>query len=159
MADAGILNTAAGSKLFIGSSTASQPNPSLDTYTTEIGDISNMGTLGRTYELITFKTLGDRNVLKFKGPRDDGNMTIELGKAGADAGQQAALIALDDDHDYNFKVTLNDNSGVSGASNTTYYFSGKIMSFPVTVGTPNNVVTVKMDLQIKSNSIVELGAS
>ena len=157
LVSAGILNTAAGSKLYIGSSIASQPNPQLDSYT-EVGDISNLGTLGRVYELITFKTLGDRNVLKFKGPRDHGNMSIELGKVGSDAGQALAITALDDDHDYNFKVTLNDNNTSTGM-NTTYYFSGKVMSFPVTIGTPNNVVTVKMDLQVKSNTIVEVGAT
>jgi len=155
MSNAGILNTAAGSTLSIGTTAT---DPVTDSYTA-IGKPTNLGEFGRVYKLIPFEGLDDRNTLKFKGSRDDGSMAIDLGKVGSDQGQAALLVALDSDLDYNFKLTLNDSTGVSGATPTTYYFKAKVMKAPIVVGGPNNVVMLKTELQIKSGSITEVGAS
>jgi hypothetical protein len=149
------VNTASGCKVYIGTTAT---NPSGDTYT-QIGFISNAGAFGRTYSLIKFDSLPDRNTLKFKGQRDDGNMTIEAGRDAADAGQAAVITALDSDQDYNFQVVLNDSSGISGSHGTQFLFKAKVMSYPTTIGTPTNVVMTKFDVQIKSGSIIETPAT
>ncbi len=149
------VNTSSGCTIAIGTTATVS---SSDSYTS-IGFISNGGAFGRTYSLIKFDSLPDRNTLKFKGQRDDGAMTIEAGRDASDAGQSAVIVALDSDQDYNFRVELNDSSGISGSHPTIFYFKGKVMSYPTTIGTPTNVVMTKFDVQIKSGSISEIPAT
>lgn len=149
------VNTSAGSKLFIGTTATSGAS---DSYV-EVAEVTNIGEFGRTYAEITFTSLGDRNVRKFKGSRNDGNITLQLGRSAGDVGQAAAVVALDDDQDYNFKITLNDDSGVSGATPTTFIFKAKVMSYVTNVGGTDQVVQATMQLGIKSGSIIETAAT
>lgn len=98
------VHTSAGSRILIGT-TAS--NPLTDTYV-EIAEVTNIPEFGATYSTITHSSLGNRNVLKFKGQRDDGTLALDLALSSADAGQQAAQAALKSDFDYNFRITAND---------------------------------------------------
>lgn len=98
------VSTAAGSRLFIGT-TAS--DPLADTFT-EVGEVTNLGTFGRAYDNVPYSNLGNRNVTKLKGQRDDGTMSITVGRFATDAGQTRLRIALDNDFDYNFKLLLDD---------------------------------------------------
>ncbi len=147
-----------GSKLYIGSSNATHADPTTDSYT-EVGRVSNMGAFGRVYALITFDDLGSRNTLKFKGQRNDGKMQIDLGRSPADSGQAAVIVARDNDNDFNWQVTLNDSSEISGSHPTTFYFLGKVMTYTCEVMTPNSVVHAKMELELKSGSIQEIEAT
>lgn len=145
------IGPSSGSKLYIGTTAT---NPVGDSYT-QVGDISNLGEFGRVYAPIKFDSLSDRNTLKFKGQRDDGTMTIEIGRDSSDGGQAAVIVALDSDADYNFKITLNDASTTSGSTATYFLFKAKVMSHPTIIGTPNNVVMSRIVLDIKSGSITE----
>lgn len=149
------VNTSSGCQVSIGT-TASVA--SSDSYN-PIGFVSNAGEFGRVYSLIKFDSLADRNTLKFKGQRDDGTMNIELGRDASDAGQSAAITALDSDQDYNFKVELNDSSDTTGATNTIFYFKAKVMTYTTNIGTPTQVVGSKMVLELKPNSITETPAT
>jgi hypothetical protein len=148
------VQTAAGSKIFIGT-TAS--NPVGDTYT-EIAYVTNIGEFGRMYEEIKFVSLGNRDTLKFKGPRDDGNITLDLGRSVSDAGQAAMILALDSDQDYNFKITLNDDDDTSGSVPTTFLFKAKVLGYQTNIGGPTDVVKAKTNLSIKTSSISEVVA-
>lgn len=152
---AGDVNTSSGSKLYIGTTAA---NPVGDSYI-EITEIQNMGDFGRMYEQINYSTLGDRNVRKFKGQRDDGNMELELGRKANDPGQAAMIVALDTDQDYNFKATLNDDTDTTGSTPTTVYFKAKVMGYRTNVGGPNQVVGARTTIGIKSGSLVEVAAA
>jgi len=105
------VSTSAGTTISIGTTAA---DPTTDTYI-EMGSVSDIGEFGRVYSESTFTSLGDRNVQKFKGSRNDGNIQLQLGKDGSDLGQQAARAALDVDSDYNFKVVPNDASAAQSA--------------------------------------------
>jgi hypothetical protein len=133
---AGNVNTAAGSKLYVGTTAANQAT---DTYI-EVGEVVSIGEFGRSYDSITYNALGDRNVKKFKGQRDDGMISLELGRAPNDAGQAAMLSALDADFDYNFKVTLNDEITPPKASAVTITIAAPgVVSWTahgLTAGTP-----------------------
>lgn len=152
---AGDVNTSSGSKLFIGTTAA---NALSDSYT-EVAEIVNMGEFGRVYEQINYSTLGNRNVRKFKGQRDDGNMELELGRKANDPGQAAMIVALDTDQDYNFKVTLNDDTDTTGSTPTTVYFKAKVMGYRTNVGGPNQVVGARTTLGIQSGTITEVAAA
>ena len=152
---AGDVNTSSGSKIYIGTTAA---NGASDSYV-EIGEVQNMGDFGRQYEQINYSTLGDRNVRKFKGQRDDGNIELELGRKANDSGQAAMIVAMDSDQDYNFKVTLNDDTDTTGSTPTTFIFKAKVMGYRTNVGGPNQVVGARATLGIKSGSITETAAA
>lgn len=139
----------AGSKLYIGTTeTITSPDDWI-----EIGDIATLGDFGRVYNEIKVESVGNRNVTKFKGTRDDGNMTISLHRNALDVGQAAAIVALDVDLDYNFKLTLNDAT-VALTTATYFTWTGKVMSFQTKLGGPNNVVMADLMIGINSNTIV-----
>lgn len=150
-----MVQTAAGSRLFIGTTAV---NGLTDAYV-EVGQITNLGMFGRSYEEIKYNAIGNRNVIKFKGQRDDGDIQLDLGRSAGDAGQNKIINALDDDHDYNFKVTLNDASTNTGATPTTFIFKAKVMSYQTTVGPANQVVAARTTLGITSGTIAETPAT
>src|ERR1700739_4893452 len=103
------INTSSGSKVYIGQDNVVHPNPQTDSDYVLIGLIANMGEFGRVFGLITFDDLESRSTLKFKGQINDGKLSLDLGRAPDDAGQTIVkTTALASDHDFNFKVTLND---------------------------------------------------
>lgn len=157
MGTAGDINTASGSKIFIGTVAA---NPLVDSYV-EVAEVTNIGQFGRVYNEILYSNLSNRNERKFKGQRNDGSLPLDLGHAGpvVDPGAAAMDVALDVDDDYNFKITLNDDSKVSGASPTTYFFKAKVMGMPTTPGNNTGVPMRHPTLGIKSGSIVKVAAS
>lgn len=145
------INTASGTTISIGTTLA---DASADSYTS-IGFVSTIGEFGRVYQEVEFNSLGDRNVLKFKGQRNDGTLSMELGRDLTDAGQVALWDALDSDQDYNFTVILNDASGDTSADGTTFIFKAKVMSFTTNVSDANSVVGATVTLGVKSGSIEE----
>lgn len=149
------VQTSAGSKIYIGTTSSDEEH---DSYV-EVGEVTNIPEFGRAYEEVTFASLGNRAVQKFKGTYNDGTITVQLGRDVSDVGQAAIQAALDDDFDYNFKVTLNDASAVSGSHPTIIYFKAKVMSYTTNIGAPNQVVQASAQLGIKSGSIYEIEAT
>lgn len=145
------VRTAAGTAIAIGTT---QTNSLTDIFTA-IGEVRNIGDFGRVYDEINHSVLSDRNVQKFKGQRNDGNIDMEVGYDASDAGQTALIAALDSDSDYNFRITLNDATSVSGAHGTMFHFKAKVMELVKMVGDANNIVRAKTKLAIKSGSITE----
>jgi len=150
------VNTSSGSKLYIGQDNVTHTDPQTDSDYVLVGFIANMGEFGRQYSLITFDDLSERSTLKFKGQRNDGKLQLDLGRAPDDEGQAAMRTALDSDHDFNFKVTLSDQITTSP---TTFYFLAKVMTYTTNVGGPTQVVRAAAQIEIKSNSIIEVAAS
>lgn len=144
----------AGSKLYIGSTEViSSPDDWV-----EIGNIASFGDFGRVYNEIKAESVGSRNVIKFKGTRDDGTLQITVNRDAADSGQAAVIAAIDSDLDYNWKITLNDKV-VTQTTSTTFIFAGKILSYQTKMGGPNNVVQADISIGITSGSITETAAS
>ena len=150
------INTSSGSKIYIGQDNTVHTDPQTDSDYIQIGFIANAGEFGRVFGLITFDNLSDRSTLKFKGQINDGKLSLDLGRAPDDTGQTACRTALASDHDYNFKVTLNDH--ITGTP-TTFYFPAKVMTYTTNIGGPTQVVRARMDVEIKSNAIVEVAAT
>lgn len=153
------VNTSSGCKLYIGDDNTVTSDPVADTNYQAVGFIANLGEFGAQFALITFDSLPDRNTLKFKGQRNDGKLDVDLGRAPDDAGQAKIVAALPVDHDYNFKVELNDKSAISGSHNTLFFFPAKVMTYTTNIGGPTQVVHAKATIEIKSGSIVEIPAT
>lgn len=145
----------AGSRLWIGTS---ESVASPDDYL-EIGEITDFGSFGREYQEIVSQAVNRRGDYKFKGTYNDGQVTLKVNRDPADVGQAAAITARDSDSDYNFKITLNDAAYGGLTNNTQITFVGKVMSYNLEMGGPNNVVGATIKISIKSGTIVEVAAS
>lgn len=134
------INAAAGSKLYIGGTTAAANLTAFEALTwTAVGEIEDLGEFGDQSEAISFTSLNDSRVRKLKGPRDAGTMNLTVGDDMSDAGQTALEAAEASHLDYNFKVELNDAVTIGG-ENSKHYFRGKVMSKRRNVGNATNVV-------------------
>lgn len=150
-------NTASGSKIYIGSAsdatTDTQGEFELDSYL-EVGEIEDLGEFGDESEEVTFTSLSDARVRKFKGPRNAGTITVVCADDPDDTGQDAMIAAEATTFDYNFKVELNDKA--SGETTpSTFYFRGKVMSKRLNVGNASNVVRRSFNVGVNS-AIVEV---
>ena len=134
------INTASGSKLFIGTTTAAE---NLSQYLTdsyeEVGEIEDLGEFGDSAEDVTFASLSDSRLRHLKGIRDAGTVAVIAGADASDLGQAAMVAAEASVLDFNFKIVLNDQLTISGTP-SEHYFRGKVMSKRLGVGTANNVV-------------------
>ncbi len=154
------VQTSAGSKIYIGTTAAAsnQGQFESDTYD-EIGEVVTIGEFGRTFQEITHTSINNRGTRKFKGSFDDGNLSLGLGRDPSGAGQAAVQEALDSDHDYNFKVELNDAGTDSGDEPTTMYFRAKVLSFTTNINDVNSVVQSTVGISIQSGTIIEIAAT
>lgn len=154
------VNAAGGSRFYIGTTLSINFNQSdsailaefqTDTYQ-EVGEVENLGEFGDEANVITFASLADTRVRKFKGARDAGTMNVVTGDDPLDAGQDAMVAAEAQPNDYNFKVELNDPTSLSGTP-SVHYFRGKVLSKRLTVGDVNNVVRRQFNVGVNSKII------
>lgn len=152
------INTAGGSRLFIGTTagTASLPDFEADSYI-EVEEVEDAGQVGDESAAVNFTALKDGRVQKLKGPRDAGTMAVICGDLASDPGQDAMIAAEAQPFDYNFKVMLNDALTLSGTP-TILYFKAKVMSQRRNIGNVTNVVKRAFNLGVNS-AIFEVAAT
>jgi hypothetical protein len=156
------LNTAAGCRLALGGKTGANAEVDYkkDTYV-EIGEIEDLGEFGDTFSSVTFTSLRDGRVRKYKGTADAGDLTMTVGLDNGDLGQKALKTAHKDRSkgDYNIKVTLNDGDAAATpvVLPTTFYFRVKVMNNTVAPGAADNVVRRNVTMGINSD-IIEIAA-
>ncbi|GFM73606.1 phage tail protein [Pseudomonas capsici] len=156
------LNTAAGCRFSLGTkmAAATEAEYAADTYI-QVGEIEDLGEFGDTFSSVTFTSLSDGRVRKYKGTADAGDMTLTVGLDNGDAGQKAVKTAHKDRSkgNYNIKVTLNDGDPTAQPAvlPTTFYFNGKIMNNTVAPGAADNVVRRNITIGINSD-ILEIEA-
>lgn len=154
------LNTAAGCRISIGGKTGADTETDYkdDTYV-EVGEIEDLGEFGDTFSSVTFTSLRDGRVRKYKGTADAGDLTLAVGLDNGDVGQNAVKAAHKDRSkgDYNIKITLNDGDpeATPAITPTTFYFRGKVMNNTVAAGAADNVVRRNITIGINSD-IIEL---
>lgn len=148
------VNTAAGSRLFIGPVPAATVDSASEfaalTPYVEVGEIEDLGEFGDEAGNATFTALADRRVRKLKTSFDAGTMSVICGSDPADLGQIAMRSALASDLNYSFKVVLSDEI-TSGGTPTTLYFKGLVMSKRRNVGNVENVVKQSFTVGINSD--------
>lgn len=105
------IGPSSGSTFAIGGNSNVATNQLTDTYI-NVAHITNLGEFGPQFAVIKFDDLGSGLTQKFKGQRDDGKLSLDLGRSSEDAGQAALILAnLDRVNDYNLRVTNNDAPG------------------------------------------------
>ena len=122
----------------------------------EIGDVVSYGEFGATFEEIVHQPINDGETYRFKGTRNNGSLSLGLGRAPADAGQALLIAHAETYVDYPFRVTLND--APDGGTGTTMYFPGKVMSYTTNVPSSNSIVGSTCTIGI-SGKIIEAAAA
>jgi hypothetical protein len=156
------LNTAAGCRLALGTKNGADTEVAYkaDVYA-DVGEIEDLGEFGDTFSSVTFTSLRDGRVRKYKGTADAGDLTMTVGLDNGDVGQKAIKVAHKDRSkgDYNVKVTLNDGDPAAQPAilPTTFYFRAKVMNNTVAPGAADNVVRRNVTLGINSD-IIEIAA-
>jgi len=114
---------------------------------TEIGEVTELGEFGRTYNIVTFNPLGDRRTVKRKGAYNDGTIAAQMARVPSDAGQAILTAALASDDSYSMKVVLQDG--------TIFYFSAQIASYTTNVGSVDQITAASVNIEI-DNDIIEV---
>lgn len=118
---------------------------------TAIGEVTDGGEIGRTYNMVTHNPLGSRATVKLKGSYDEGTVAVKAAYASGDAGQVIVQAALLSDAFYAFKFALQDGSII--------YCEAQVSSAPVAIGGVDSVTAVSFNLAVKSGTIVIAPAS
>ncbi|PRX11237.1 UNVERIFIED_ORG: hypothetical protein BCL66_102198 [Martelella mediterranea] len=158
------LYATAGAKLYIGS-TKNQKNDDFveadfDAENwTEIANLENLGSLGDTAEAVNFNPIGSKRQKTVKGTRSAGTMEVVCGIDNDDAGQVAAIAAEKSDHDFAFRLVLND-APATGIKPTPSerIFIAKVMSASEAFDEANSVMKLNISLGVNSN-VVRIAAA
>lgn len=144
------VRTSAGTKFYVSdpiaalSTTYDAATFATGTYV-EVGELTDLGSFGKKYNLVTFNPLGDRKTVKRKGSYNNGTLSLKLGSAVTDTGQVKMQVAADSDSSYAFKVVTQ--------SGSIYYFTGQVMGWQLEVGSVDQIMGASTDLEI-DNDIV-----
>lgn len=115
-----------------------------------VAEVTDIGTFGKDYTLVTHNPLGDRNTYKFRGSKNNGSLDLKLAKItvlSTDAGQAALTAALNDpfDKSISLRIILQDGS--------KQYFTGKVMSFTTSIGSVNSILAGECKIEIDSDVV------
>lgn len=151
------VETVAGTQISISAATPATFNEAGYTAVTGwglIGEITDGGNHGRTYNEVTHTPLGSRGTQKFKGSSNEGTKTLQMAVDTADPGQIILKQALDSDADFSFKVEYQGGD--------IDYFQAKVLSFQVATAGVDTIRSATVQLSITTakdgTGIVEVPA-
>lgn len=105
---------------------------------TNIGDIADPGEHGATFTEVTFQPIDKRTIQKFKGSRNDGNMSMQVGVNTEDAGQELLKDALMSDDSYYFEIEY--------PNGDKHWFPAKVMSMSYAGGNSDTIRMATVNL-------------
>lgn len=108
-----------------------------------IGEITDGGQHGRTYNVVNHNPIATRGTQKFKGSFNEGQKTLQLAVDDDDAGQTLVKAALNSDQDYSFKVEYQDG-GID-------YFQAKVTSWQKATAGVDSMKSATVTLEITTN--------
>lgn len=116
-------------------------------YTT-IGEVTEMSSVGKAFDSVEHRPIGDRKKYVLKGGYSNGEMQLKMARMTAvtsDAGQVILKAASDSDANYSFKVTFQDGSD--------FYFVAKAMDFVTDLGSLNSILGLSVKLTLQSDIV------
>jgi hypothetical protein len=112
---------------------------------TDIGEIVDGGSAGKTYNKTDHSPLGEREVLSLKASFTQGTRTLGLGRDLLDAGQALLVQALDIDTPVSFRITYQ-NGDVS-------YITATVDSYTDDIGTIDSIVGTTVSIAHRNATI------
>lgn len=146
----------AGTKLYIGGTATIIPSPDVASpdIWTEIGNISNLGSVMTQFAKIAVESVGDGYTRQIKGTQSSPELALVLNRKDDDPGQLLVKAANNDRNTkYNFKVVENDLP-IGGTVATTTVFKGRVYGFGSTYGGVNDLKKVNTSIEIEPDTIV-----
>jgi hypothetical protein len=140
--------TSAGTTFSIGAAPATYDAAGFAGVTfTTVGEITDIGSYGKKYNLVTHMPLASRQVVKRRGSYNNGSLQLKLAKAKtSDAGQTALKAAADSDNSISIKIVLQ-----NGEIN---YATAQVLSFIYNVGSVDQITAYEVDLELDNDLIV-----
>jgi hypothetical protein len=139
------INTTAGSEFRISAGVPA----SLDatgygalTYTL-VGECTDMGEVGREYNIVNHNPISDRKTKKLKGSYNPGDITLQYARDYSDAGQILLKAASESDATYTIKIITQ--------SGKFLYFRALVTSFKTNMGGVDQVLGGTAVLTLQEN--------
>lgn len=114
------------------------------TYTL-IKEVTEIGTLGKTFGLITHSPVSDPVTYKVKGISNSGTLSLKGGRVVSDPGQTLLISAADSYAAHAIKITL--------ADNTILYVQGLVMGYQTVIGGAGVLTTFDSNVELSGNII------
>lgn len=149
------VTSATGAKVYISTTSAATTQSAFAALTwVEIKEIESIGDFGDESSSVTFTSLSDSRIRKYKGARDAGTIAVVCGNLATDPGQLAAVAAEKTKFDYPIKIVLADAADAND-TNSTFYFQGQVMSAKLNVGGNDAIIKRTFNLAINS-AVIEV---
>lgn len=112
---------------------------------TDIGEVVDVGEIAKAFATISHQTIGRKYPQKLKDTYDIANISLNLGRVKADAGQVILAAALESDNSYAFEVSL--------GSGNFEYFTAKVIKSGVGSIASGNVESGVVELAIDPETL------
>lgn len=144
--------TAAGAKVYIAPSQATQPADAT-AYAgltwTEIKGLQTIGEYGDESSAVTGAIIGDSRQRKAKGARDAGTLALTCAHWPDDAGQAALVAAEGTNNNYPLKIVVPNRLNATGTDEIDYMV-GLVMSKRLNLGSNDTIVSRTFSVGINS---------
>ena len=114
---------------------------------TKVGEVVDLGSYGKKFNLVTHNPIDDRKTVKRKGSYNGGTLSLKMARVPANAGQAILVTASNSDEAVSFKITLQNG--------TINYFQGMVMSYTTDIGSVDTITSASVDVEV-SEDIVEV---
>jgi hypothetical protein len=140
--------TSAGTTLAIGAAPATYDASGFAAVSfTTVGEITDIGSYGKKYNLVTHMPLADRKTVKRRGSYNNGTLNVKLAKAEtSDSGQTAMIAAAASDDSISVKIVLQ-----NGEIN---YFTAVLMGVVTNVGSVDQITAYECDFEIDNDIVI-----
>jgi hypothetical protein len=116
---------------------------------TAVGEIVDLGSFGKKYNLVTHNPIDDRKTVKRKGSYNSGTLSLKMARVPSNAGQAILVTASNVDTPISVKIVLQDG--------TIDYFQAVVMGYTTEVGSVDTITSATVDVEV-TEDIVEVPA-
>lgn len=112
---------------------------------TVIAEVVEIGTLGKTFGLITHTPVNNPTTFKLKGISNSGTLALKGARAPSDPGQTILIAASDSQAPYSILITL--------ADTTKLYVQGLVMGYQTAVGGAGSITGFDANVELSGNIV------
>lgn len=120
---------------------------------TDIAEIVDGGTAGKTFNKVDHPSLGRRETLSLKGSFVQGIRTLQLGRDISDPGQGLILEALDSDDAFSFRVTYQ-NGDIDYLTATVDSYTDDINTVDTIVGSTTAIAQCQKSIRLLATGVL-----
>lgn len=114
------------------------------TYTL-VGEVTDMGEVGREYNIVNHNPISNRKTQKIKGSYNPGDITLQYGRDYTDAGQTLLAAAAASDNAYSVQITLQNGKKL--------YFTALMTSFKTNMGGVDQITGGTANLTLQTDVV------